>query len=217
MERYWQLKISVIILWPMRDFLDLISTPRCGQCGFLGDPVCRRCLAQVQSFSRHDVLGLGEVHVAAEYQGWVRDTLIAFKSGERTAGFTLAYLLVQILNTNFTVPLVPIPSTPTKVRQRGFNVTTELCRCLARQLDRRFLSNECLVVRRDVLDQVGLSRKQRQKNLERAFVCTTTLRGPVIVLDDVVTTGATMSEAGRALRIAGAGPIFGLALCGTRS
>ena len=70
-----------------------------------------------------------------------------------------------------------------------------------------------LVLVRSVRDQVGLNRLERQQNVAGAFASLAKFRGPVVLLDDVVTTGATISAAANALKVAGATEVFAVGLC----
>ena len=70
-----------------------------------------------------------------------------------------------------------------------------------------------LYLGREVRDQVGLDARQRQANLSGAFTARHRLSGTVVLVDDVTTTGATLTNAAKALRIAGAQSIFAIALC----
>ncbi len=72
-----------------------------------------------------------------------------------------------------------------------------------------------LYLNREVKDQVGLSARERQTNLAGAFAARQRFSGTVLIVDDVVTTGATLTNAANALRIAGAQSIFALTLCGS--
>ena len=74
---------------------------------------------------------------------------------------------------------------------------------------------DVLQLKREVRDQVGLSARERQENLSDAFATTKRLSGSVLIVDDVVTTGATIVNAAKALRIAGAQTIYALTLCGS--
>jgi predicted amidophosphoribosyltransferase len=102
--------------------------------------------------------------------------------------------------------LVPIPSSPSNTKKRGFSHTSIMAKALARRVvgasSRKFLKSA-----RVRLDQVGLSPSDRVKNLEGAF--SADLRGfhdmarPVVLVDDVLTSGATMAEAIACLRASG--------------
>jgi predicted amidophosphoribosyltransferase len=104
------------------------------------------------------------------------------------------------------VTLVPVPSAAAVVRQRGFDATWALARLTARRLrgSHRVSAQRLLEQRRRVADQSGLDANQRAANLQQAF----RLRGaggagPVVLVDDIVTTGSSLTEAARALRRAG--------------
>jgi ComF family protein len=117
---------------------------------------------------------------------------------------------------NFTRPLlVPIPMTKKSIRERGWNQ----CLLFAQAFKRYDVSNAfelspgALVKIRTTEDQVGKGRRERFRNLEGSFSAEEIVRGRnVIVLDDICTTGATFTEARRALRGAGARKILCIAL-----
>ena len=66
---------------------------------------------------------------------------------------------------------------------------------------------------RPVVDQVGLNARERRRNVADAFQSIKPLTGHILLLDDVVTTGATLSECVRAVESAGAKHVFGFSLC----
>lgn len=112
--------------------------------------------------------------------------------------------------------VVPMPLSPTRLRERGFNQALELARHLA-PLKTDGLT---LLRRGDGVHQVGASRRERLDHVHDAFWVVPEriahVQGqPVVVLDDVMTTGASMYEAARALRAAGAAHITGLVLART--
>lgn len=90
-----------------------------------------------------------------------------------------------------------------------------LCAKLSRERESLNFDTSNLFLRRTVVDQVGLSALQRQENLDGAFGTRWAINGNVVIVDDVITTGATMNTAAKALKYAGAQRVFGLALCGT--
>lgn len=112
--------------------------------------------------------------------------------------------------------LVPVPLSRERLRERGFNQTLMLARCLAPGLTRATL----LLRTRDTPSQSSLPRERRLRNLRGAFALEP-LQAPavagrrVLLLDDVMTTGATLHAAARVLRAAGAAHITALALART--
>jgi ComF family protein len=112
--------------------------------------------------------------------------------------------------------VVPVPIHARRLRERGFHPAGELSRALARSLgvpaDPRALAQL-----RATASQTGLDRRARRRNVRGAFAARAGLRVPrcVALVDDVVTTGATLAEAARALRRAGARRV--VAVCVART
>lgn len=90
--------------------------------------------------------------------------------------------------------VVPLPLSAGRLRERGFNQAVELARPLARALALPLELDGC-TRRRDTAPQATLPWKERRKNVRHAFECALDLSGKsVIVVDDVMTTGATLDE-----------------------
>lgn len=109
--------------------------------------------------------------------------------------------------------VVPIPLGPQRLRQRGYNQALEL----ARALEPRKLQTDWLLRPTDTPEQHQLARSERLRALRGAFVvdplCAPRIRQRRLVLiDDVMTTGATLFEAARVLRLCGAAHITAIAL-----
>jgi ComF family protein len=131
-------------------------------------------------------------------------------------------LLAQLLSRTLdkldvteNLTLIPIPSSQQKISERGFDSMANLCTNMIRERESLNLDTSNLFLRRTVVDQVGLTALQRQENLDGAFGTRWIINGTVVIVDDVITTGATMNSAARALKYAGAQRVFALALCGT--
>jgi ComF family protein len=111
--------------------------------------------------------------------------------------------------------VVPVPLHPRRLRARGFNPAALLAREVARRAGRP-CAPLALERVRETASQTGLDRAERRRNVEGAFRAARP-RPParVWLVDDVVTTGATLSEAARILRLAGAREVVGLAAART--
>ena len=112
--------------------------------------------------------------------------------------------------------VVPMPLSSTRLRERGFNQALELARHLAPHK----INAHTLLRRGDSAHQVGASRRERLEHVRDAFwVAPERLSAlhdqRVVLVDDVMTTGASMYEAARALRVAGAVHTTGLVLART--
>ncbi len=96
--------------------------------------------------------------------------------------------------------IVPMPLHPARLAERGFNQALEIARHLGRPIAPRGVLRV-----KDTLPQTELPYEERAKNVRGAFLCRLDLSGAsVAVLDDVMTTGATLNELARALKRAGA-------------
>lgn len=125
--------------------------------------------------------------------------------GDLAAGRLLGQLLAaELAGAPRPAALVPLPLHRTRLRQRGFDQALELARPLARALDLPLLSDR-LRRRRHTAPQSELDAPARRRNVRGAFVVAPgpPLPGHLALFDDVMTTGATLQEAARALRRAG--------------
>ena len=124
-------------------------------------------------------------------------------------------LLAEFLDSH-RVPgevIVPVPLHSRRLRQRGYNQAALLARQLARVTG--LVLNEGLLVRTtDTLPQVETSsRSQRRDNAQGNFRCEQDVSGlKAILVDDVATTGSTLSACAAALKSAGAATVWGLVL-----
>ena len=112
--------------------------------------------------------------------------------------------------------LVPVPLSPQRLRERGYNQAERIAAAALRNLgdETPLLDAKLLARTRDTRPQTSLARSERKKNLAGAFACTRPLdpSPTYIVFDDVLTTGSTLAGACKALREAGAVRVEALAL-----
>ena len=143
--------------------------------------------------------------IAACAYGFPTDKLIqAMKYRRKLA---VAHLLTEIMLEG-SLPvgdlMVPVPLAVARLRQRGFNQAVEIARPLARALKLPLELQGCKR-RLDTVAQATLPWAARRKNVRHAFECTLDLSGrSVIVVDDVMTTGATLNEFALTLKNHGA-------------
>ncbi|AQZ66581.1 Competence protein F homolog, phosphoribosyltransferase domain; protein YhgH required for utilization of DNA as sole source of carbon and energy [[Actinomadura] parvosata subsp. kistnae] len=205
--------------------LDLLLPSACAGCGAAGASCCPRCFGALTAApaERGPVPrppGLPACWAAAPYEGAVRRMIVAYK--ERGA-VALAGVLAEAVTRTLLVALgqagewaggrfavVPVPSARASVRGRGHDPVGRLAVLVAGRLRALGWGAEAWAglgqVRR-VADQAGLSRSERAVNLGGSLQVLPLAKGPpaplALLLDDIVTTGATLSEAARALRAAG--------------
>lgn len=177
--------------------LPYLGAAHCPVCALpTNGEVCGRCLSHTPRFDRT---------VAVFAYAFPVDALIrALKFNEQLLlAPQLAGRLAQRIEARPDC-IVPMPLHPARLRERGFNQSLELARRIASQLEIPLLEQACQRVR-DTLPQSALPWKERGKNMRKAFACTVDLKGKhVAVVDDVMTSGASINELARALRQAGA-------------
>lgn len=131
------------------------------------------------------------------------------------AGALLAEEVTLLAGEDIGTPLMlPVPMHASRRKTRGHNQTELLCKAMVRVLGDAVTYRHNLLTRVvDTPTQQGLERAKRLKNVKGSMCADTAVAGRVcIVVDDVTTTGATLAEAKRALRAAGARSVHCVAL-----
>lgn len=187
--------------------LDLFLGSRCLACDVPGRPVCPSCLAHLAAEEPRRVVRPGitvPMAASAAYRPVLEHLVPAFKDDgalhlERLLAGQLA-MAVRHLRADAEVALCPVPSSPASVRRRGLDHGSRLASRAAALSGRRMTA---ALRRRDVgRSQRGLARGARRLNVH-GLMTARAPRWPVIVVDDVITTGSTVIEAVRALTAAG--------------
>lgn len=204
----------------MRALLDLILPPSCPGCGREGELLCDRCRAPLRRrLAEPPGVPLGmpaelpdgvvQLEWCATYSGPVRDVLHALKyRGERRLVDPLADALAERWRRAGRGGdlLTWVPAHASRRRERGFDQAHDLARALAARLE---LPVAGLLERRQrTTAQHALGRAERAGNTSAAFVPAGEVQGWssrrwVIIVDDIVTTGATLAACASALRASG--------------
>jgi ComF family protein len=194
---------------------DLFLGARCAGCGAPARSLCRECAIALRPRPAIVRARPCDVAAAGEYDAELRRAIIAWKEHGRLAlERPLAHLLAaSVLTLDIPEPirLVPVPTRPDQRRARGADVVRDLARVSARLLNSVGVDasvSPAMRVTRRVRDQAGLTAAERRSNLSGSFAVARVPLGPVVIVDDVVTTGATLVEAMRVLPdVAGAAVI----------
>lgn len=193
--------------------LDEIFPPLCVGCRRVGRWICERCWPRVAWVAPNDHLpkpsGVDAVVAVAEHEGIAREAVHALKFGERHAiSAMMGRLMAGAALSHGVDIVVPVPLHPARRRERGYDQAAMLARHIARSLDKPCRKKALQRVRK-TKQQVSLDGIHRHENVRGAFAPRERLQGETILLvDDVLTTGATMSAAAEAARDAGAGGII---------
>jgi predicted amidophosphoribosyltransferase len=196
--------------------LDLVLPRHCLGCAEQGSALCPACRPDTP------LLTPGGVWAAGEYEDGLRDALLAYKErGRRDLAGVLGTLLADAVRAAGPPPgvvLVPVPSSRRAVRDRGGDHVLRLARRTSRLTGIPVRRPLRLV--RSVADSAGLGTQARAANLHRAMAASRPSRlgtaATVLLVDDIVTTGATFAEASRALRMSGWRVVAAAAVAATR-
>ena len=196
------------------ELADLVLPRRCVGCLRPGAVLCPACAPNALD-ARQVVLADGTVVVAAgDYDGALRRAVLAYKErGRRDLARPFAALLGRALSGMAPGVLVPVPSTSAAARARGGDHVARLVRHTARLAGRP--ARRALWLHRDPADSTGLSAADRLANISGAMAATPGHGRPAVLVDDVVTSGATLAEALRALRAARWRPVGAVVLAAT--
>ncbi|MFI9003521.1 ComF family protein [Streptomyces sp. NPDC053541] len=216
-----------------REMAGLVLPGSCGGCGRPRTALCPSCAVELTGAARRvrpapEPPGLPVVFAAAAYEGATRAVLLAHKERGALAlagplGTALAGAVTAVAGGRGGLGgrpllLVPVPSSRRSVRARGHDPTWRIALAAAGRLRRTGRAARVLPVlrqRREVADQAGLGARGRRANLAGALEVPAAGLGPlgealragarVVLVDDLMTTGASLAEAARALAAAGRG------------
>ncbi len=220
--------------------LDLLWPPRCVSCGAwgawlcqacvctLGDPappLCPRCgwispRGMLCAACRRGPSYLRGVRSVAPHRAPLRAAVHALKyDGMRVLVDPLSQVLAQFWEWQSSTggapqpdAVLPVPLHPTRVRYRGYNQSALLAEAFARRSGLRYRGG-CLHRARRTRSQVGLSPHERWDNVWKAFAVQEPVAGArLLLVDDVMTTGATLEACAYALLEAGADEVWALTL-----
>lgn len=194
------------------------TPPFCRRCGRqmkgpgLLRNICKECIKRPLSFDR--------AFSACAYEGVVKELIHEFKyKGKDYLGGPLSRLMVEFIK-EYTLPveyidhIIPMPLHQTRLREREFNQARLLSGNIGLAFDKKVMENN-LIRRRHTKAQADLDADERLLNVKGSFSVAKKelLKGKnILLIDDVLTTGATSSEAALTLKEAGAAVVFVLTL-----
>jgi len=207
--------------------IDLLLPPACAGCGERGSILCGDCIGAFRPpgsardrFVAPDpavVIG-GRLMVAIAafgYAGRLRRVMhrLKYTGASRVAGplaACAAPALHRLMNISGEATLVPVPVGEARRRRRGYNQAALIARALARQCGVGVA--EPLARSRETRAQHRLDRAARSRNLRGAFAAHRPVPKDVILVDDILTTGATLDACAEVLLAAGARSVYGFAI-----
>lgn len=213
--------------------LDLLFPPECGGCGAKGSRWCLECQRRVKILDGVlcDVCGLPQknsgvcetclverprfrsLRAWAAFEDPVRLALrkLKYRRDFSMGDAIAAAMLPFVNNLGWQVDmLVPVPLGKHRLRERGYNQVAMIAKPLAMGLGVAY-SPRALTRRKETRSQVGLSKDERRGNVQGAFRAAPGVRGKVVlIIDDVSTTGSTLSSGAEAFYDSGARDVYAL-------
>ena len=222
---------QVLPLMIVEKIVEYFAPAECLGCGSRQDFICQGCIEQLPRAlpecyvcrksnntgrsceSCHDKSVLSKLWIATDYDGMIREALLTLKN-RRARSISKAFgdlLAKNVVGDSSMIDLVTwVPVSPIRRRERGYNQAELIGRRVAEQLGLPACST---LGRVTSLHQTGADRDRRLAQVSGAFYPTRRLDGRrVLLVDDVVTTGATMDECARMLLAAGASEVVGAAV-----
>lgn len=200
-------------------FLSFLFPDVCIGCRQVGSLLCNQCQSTCKAYPDTDCLnvdGIKHTYVGFVFDGLLRTAIHQLKyHRQRRIAQPLAELLAksasEFLPTH--LPLLPVPLHQSRYQERGFNQAEEITRFLSQKLHIPMI-NDGLIRSLATEHQVGMNAQERQRNVQGAFMWNMKKKPPrqLILVDDVLTTGATMGACTTALHEAGVDEVYGLAL-----
>lgn len=231
-----ELRVQLKKIWERA--LDYLYPRHCFGCQREGEWLCQRCASECPEPPLQRCVGCNEVMpfgatcpdclakrqppsldgltVGGQYRAWVWKPLIhTWKYRSAVELGVVASQKVTALAADFIpkiswTAVVPVPLTAKRERARGFNQSDILAEALALELhipSRSFLKRV-----RETRSQARLTPKERAENMQGVFGCEAVEPGNYLLIDDVITTGATLNAAAAALKKAGATTVWGVSL-----
>lgn len=203
--------------------LDFFAPNKCYFCGKLGDLACSNCLEK-QNFEIWENIRKEPSHPSREFylgnlEGTLAQILDDLKFGNCVENINILAEILSLalsksddfMKEKSRIVLVPAPTSPRHIRQRGFAHSEQISKILARELG---VSNMEIIVRKSNSTQKGASAKVRKAQAVKSYAIEGLVKKDVIyvILDDVKTTGSTIDSISKLLFKSGAKQVWAVYL-----
>lgn len=166
--------------------------PVCHQTFYENSALCLACIKLLKTTASREIplenAAFDEVYCSYNYDYPLKELVHKFKY--QNESYLRNFLASLISSPTRPQCLIPIPSHPKKIRQRGFNAALELCKKLSKKYKIAFNNKLCRKLR-NTPAQAQLSSKMRKTNLKNAFECIAMPYNHIALVDDVLTSGYT--------------------------
>lgn len=201
--------------------LDLIFPPICGFCGKINDMyICNDCKRIVKQLEVNKTIKFNNKNFKNllyifEYKDIIREKILDYKFGDKPylyRTFAEAVLLNKD-NIEFIKKydyLIPIPIHKKRKIQRGFNQSELIARKISQEIKNIKLDCKIIKKQKNIVPQSTLNKKERNKNIKDAYTIINSKKiigKNILLLDDIYTTGSTLNECSKIIKMAGANSV----------
>lgn len=198
--------------------LDLLFPPICGFCGKTNDMyICNDCKRIVKELAVNKIIKFNnksfkKVLYIFKYDDIIREKILEYKFGNKSylyRTFAEAVLLNKS-NIEFIKKydfLIPVPIHKKRKLQRGFNQSELIARKISQEIKDIKLDCKIIKKQKNIVPQSTLNRKERDKNIKGAYSIVNSKKiigKNILLLDDIFTTGSTLNECSKLIKMAGA-------------
>ncbi len=222
--------------------LDWIYPPSCCGCGIIGSDICPECFSQVEIYRPDPTCKIcgGDANSTkicptcsnqnprydricswGIYSGILKLIIQEYKFNRRIklADFLIDPLVKCIVDWNPVIDIiVPVALSKQRMKTRGYNQSAIIAKMIAERIDVEF-SGKALIRMKNTKPQVSLSAKERCLNVVDAFSANLSfVKGKnILLVDDIITTGATINECTKALKNSGANKVYVFTIARTKN
>jgi ComF family protein len=199
--------------------LDLLFPPRCAGCGKVDTQWCASCQTELEAvvFPPLHALQFDSTHMmiatTGKHEGKLQKVIwsLKYEDAQYLAQILGKRLSQRLKQTGWAIDImVPVPLHANRLYDRGYNQSQLIGDWIARDCGIT-MAPQAIIRQIDTRSQVGLSAQERQENMEDAFTADPLVRDKnLLLIDDVFTTGATLSACAQAALDAGARAVYGL-------
>lgn len=200
----------------LKAMINMIFPPVCGVCGKIDNKgICNKCLLKLMTLAENRIMDQWETEknfhqliYIFKYEGMIRKIILDYKFNEKSyiyvsfVNFILKNKKIfQILKSYDTI--IPVPISKKRMKERGYNQSLLIARNLSEYLNINLCTN-CLYKTKNIIEQSKLNKEQRKQNIQNVYQLKNKQiikEKKILLIDDIYTTGSTVNECSKMLKI----------------
>ena len=199
--------------------LDLIYPPVCGICGKINNNnLCKKCEMELKKYQNIKIIiddeeledkYFNELMYIFKYEGLIRKLIIDYKFNDKSYLYlTFVNFLIKnqklFENIKKYDTIIPVPISKKRFKNRGYNQSLLVANEIAKKFNLKLMNN-CLFKTKNIIEQSKLNKEEREQNIKSAFELKNKhliQNKNILIFDDIYTTGSTVNECSKVLKLA---------------